>query len=100
MNVNIYNKLCIVKVDLICVQDSGTTIVRFTNISCPKEVAHLCKEKVSGSKPQAHSKEQPTVECHGHKHEEVASANLDNMKEGLQNVHAKFQWAALYTVNR
>ena len=62
--------------------------------------AHLYKEEVSGTKPQAHGEEQSTIERHGPKHEEVAGANLDNMEEQLQNVHADLQCVALQAVNR
>ena len=85
---------------LVIIPDLGTTIIRFTEVSWPKKVAHLCKEEVSSTKPQAHGEEQPTIERHGHKHEEVAGANLDNMEERLQNVHADLQSVALQAVNR
>ena len=82
------------------IRELGTALIWFTKASRPKKVAHLCKEEVSGTKPQAHGEEQPTIERHGHKHEEVAGADLDNMEEWLQNMHADLQSVALQAVNR
>ena len=64
-----------------------TLLIILSKVSC--EVTALGKDEVSNTSTKAHSKEQPSIECHDNEHKYVAITNLHHMNGTLKNVHAQ-----------
>lgn len=47
----------------------------------------LGKDQIAHPSAKAHSKEEPSIECHHYQHENVAITDLNDMEATLKNVH-------------